>query len=304
MSGSILVPFAWGAVAFFLIGIACRTVALARLPAHLRWELAPIPHEKRRAGYGGSYLEEYEWWKRARKKSTAGPLLRMAAEIFLLRGVWRHNRSLWPFSFAMHLGIYLSLGALLFHAVLVLRSHGSAAAEPAVLLKAASATALAGYLLGAAGTAGLLLKRLWEPELRWSSSTGAFVNLLFLATVFTSGAYAWFRSPNAASEVGVLISGVFGPRDDFTVAFPLALHGTLVLLLAVYLPFTGMIHFIAKYFTYHRVLWNDEPMNGRLERRFRDLLTQTMDWEAEHAGKGKSWAELAKAETGGETKDS
>ena len=56
MSGLILVV-SYALVAVFLLGFVVRTVRLARMPVHLRWELAPIPHEKGRGQYGGSYLE-------------------------------------------------------------------------------------------------------------------------------------------------------------------------------------------------------------------------------------------------------
>lgn len=304
MSGSFLVPFAWGALAFFLIGIAYRAFAIARLPAHLRWELAPIPHEAQKAGYGGSYLEEFEWWDKARKKSVTGPLLRMAEEIFFLRGVWKHNRSLWPSSMAMHAGIYLSLGALVFHAAMMVGTRLMEAPVPPTLIGALSITVLCAYLLGAGGTIGLLLKRLVDPNLRWSNSTGALVNLLFLFTVFGSGIHAWFRSPNAIREVGALLTGVLSLHDSFQITFPLALHATLILLLAVYLPFTGMVHFVAKYFTYHRVLWNDDPMDERLERQFAAQLSRTMGWQAKHAGTHRTWADLAKAADGDEKTNS
>ena len=101
-------------VAVFLLVLAYRTINIIRMPVHLRWELAPIPHEKGRGHYGGSYLEEYEWWRQPRRKSRLAPLKYIAVEILLLRAVWKNNRSLWPLTFAFHGGIYLiALTALL-----------------------------------------------------------------------------------------------------------------------------------------------------------------------------------------------
>jgi len=57
MSGIVWHIFAFGAIRIFLIVITYRTLAIIRLPVHLRWELAPIPHEKGKSRYGGSYLE-------------------------------------------------------------------------------------------------------------------------------------------------------------------------------------------------------------------------------------------------------
>ena len=39
---------------------------------HVRWELYPVPHEAQKAHYGGSYLEESEWWKKPREVSLLG----------------------------------------------------------------------------------------------------------------------------------------------------------------------------------------------------------------------------------------
>jgi nitrate reductase gamma subunit len=96
MSGTAWHIFAFGAIGVSSLMIAYRTWAIVKLPLHLRWELAPIPHEKGKARYGGSYLEEYEWWTKPRHRSHVSPMMYMAREILLLRGVWQHNRGLWP----------------------------------------------------------------------------------------------------------------------------------------------------------------------------------------------------------------
>ena len=34
-------------------------------PTHVRWEIYPVQHETTaRAAYGGSYLEELNWWEK------------------------------------------------------------------------------------------------------------------------------------------------------------------------------------------------------------------------------------------------
>ena len=42
-------------------------------PLHVRWELYPVPHEGERAKHGGSYLEEFEWWKNLDGSSKDSP---------------------------------------------------------------------------------------------------------------------------------------------------------------------------------------------------------------------------------------
>ncbi len=72
MPDSILLVLPYLSVAVFVIAVAVRALKLARLPLHLRWELYPVAHEKGRASYGCSYLEEPDWWTKPRQSSLFG----------------------------------------------------------------------------------------------------------------------------------------------------------------------------------------------------------------------------------------
>ena len=181
MSGIFWHISVFGVLAVFLIVTIYRAIALARLPVHLRWELAPIPHEKGKGKYGGSYLEEYEWWKKRQQKSRLAPLIYMVVEIFLLRGIWRHNRKLWPLTFAFHGGIYLVFAMLLLsilNAIFIIT--GVSASVLDVFLTISSIVALAGYLLGGLGAISLILKRALDANLRSFNSVSKYFNLVFL----------------------------------------------------------------------------------------------------------------------------
>jgi nitrate reductase gamma subunit len=290
----------FGALAVFLIFTIYRAIALARLPVHLRWELAPIPHEKGKTKYGGSYLEEYEWWKKRRQTSWLAPLRYMAIEILLLRAIWRHNRKLWPLTFAFHTGIYLVFAMLLLsilNAILIIT--GVTASVLDVFLAITSVVALAGYLLGGLGAISLIIKRLLDANLRSFNSTSKYFNLAFLAIVFASGAYSWFATPDFSLTMSQFIRDLVTLDTGVTVAFPLSLHVILASLFFLYLPFTDMIHFVAKYFTYHDIKWNDSPKDAKMEKELESLLAQPVSWSAEHveADGKKSWAELTKKKT-------
>ena len=130
MPGFLLLLIAYGLLAVFLAGFVVRSVRLARLPVHLRWELAPIPHEKGKGQYGGSYLEELDWWTKPREKSLVSEATYMLLEIVFLKAVWEHNRRLWWFSFPFHFGLYLLIaaaGVLLLLAVSALAGVGGPA---------------------------------------------------------------------------------------------------------------------------------------------------------------------------------
>lgn len=287
----------FGVLAVFLIVTIYRAIAIARLPVHLRWELAPIPHEKGKGKYGGSYFEDYEWWKKRRQRSRLAPLRYMVVEILSLRGVWRHNRALWPLTLAFHTGIYLVFAMLLLsilNAILIITGVPTSVLD--VFLTITSIVALAGYLLGGLGAVSLILKRVLDANLRAFSSTSNYFNLAFLAMVFISGAYSWFATPDFALTLSQFIKGLVTLDTSVSLTFPLSLHVILASLFFLYLPFTDMIHFVAKYFTYHEIKWNDAPKDAKMERELEGLLAQPVSWSAEHikADGKKSWAELTK----------
>jgi len=55
---SFLYFFCYLCVSIFVLVVVARILKLARLPVHVRWELYPVAHEKGKAHYGGSILEE------------------------------------------------------------------------------------------------------------------------------------------------------------------------------------------------------------------------------------------------------
>jgi hypothetical protein len=56
-----------------------------------------------------------------------------------------------------------------------------------------------------------------------------------------------------------------------------------------------MMHFFAKYFTYHEVRWEDNPnfKGGKLENKIKEALNFGVDWDAPHTRTGKTWGEIA-----------
>jgi nitrate reductase gamma subunit len=301
MNGQWLLPMAYAAAAVFALVTALRTLRIARMPVHLRWELAPVPREKGKSAYGGSYYEEFEWWTKKRETSRAGELIYMLKEVLILKGVWERNRGLWPFSFALHAGIYL-----IFFAVLILCADLALVPRHALdgaLRSAAFALAVAGYAAGLFGSAGLFVKRLVDPALRPFTTPAARFNLLFLFAMFGSGGAACVAG-DYIDGMQALILGFFAGDGGFVLLPALAAHAAITALFAAYLPFTFMVHFLAKYFTYHEVRWNDEPMNDAMAKKMAAQLGQPLSWSAPHIrGDGnKTWADAAREVTGHEKK--
>ncbi|MDH4044706.1 MAG: respiratory nitrate reductase subunit gamma [Gemmatimonadota bacterium] len=301
MPGVILVVTTYVLLVVFLVGFVARTVRLARLPVHLRWELAPIPHEKGKGHYGGSYLEELDWWTKPREKSLVAELRYMLLEIVFLKAVFEHNRRLWWFSFPFHFGLYVLVAVA---AVVLLAAAGAAvgwgAAAPAVRAGVTGAAGL-GYALGAIGALGLLVKRALEPGLRDFTSPAARFNLVLLLTVFGTGIGAVATADYATSLPGYL-GAVLTANLAVTVPPIVAAHVLVTCVFLAYLPFTTMMHFVAKYFTYHEVRWNDEPMmpGSRMEKEVERLLAQPVTWAGPHlhADGKKNWVDIATEEVG------
>lgn len=286
----------YAVIVVFIIVIAYRTYAINKLPLHLRWELAPIPHEKGKNQYGGSYLEEYEWWRKPRHKSHLAPLLYMAKEIFFLRSVWATNRVLWPFSFSFHTGIYLILGVLVLQSINVLFVLLEIHTEIFdISLGIASVISLIGYLLGSLGTVGLILKRTIDGDLRPFNTVSKYFNLLLLGAVFISGGYARLFATDFTFELVSFIRGLITFTEGMVVTFPMSLHLGISFLFLLYLPLSNMTHFVAKYFTYHQVRWDDLPQDKKMEKELAILLAQPISWSANHvrADGSKSWIEVA-----------
>jgi hypothetical protein len=75
----------------------------------------------------------------------------------------------------------------------------------------------------------------------------------------------------------------------------LSVQMALAALFILYLPFTRMVHFFSKYFTYHQVRWDDRPVEpgSALERKLRRALDFGVDWSAAHVKTGRTWVEVA-----------
>lgn len=302
MPGSAVVVVAWVLLAVFVVAFVLRASWMARLPVHLRWELAPVPHEKGRSRYGGSYLEQFEWWTKPREKDLTSELTYMLLEILFLRGVWEHNRRLWWFSFPFHIGMYLLIaaGALLLLGG-VLAAAGVTGAGVSTLQNACSYLAAAGFGLGGIGALGLLASRIADPRLRAYTNPASLFNLLLLVAVFATGGYGIAASQDFTGQVWGFASAVATANLSIELPGILAAHLLFALVFLAYLPFSQMMHFVAKYFTYHQIRWDDEPLarGGRLERSAEKLMNQPVTWGGPHvkADGSKNWVDIATEET-------
>lgn len=303
MSASILILLSYALLTIFVVAFIRRSVKLARLPVHLRWELAPVPHEKGRAKYGGSYLEVSEWWTKPMEKDHLNEGLYMLQEILFLKALFEHKRSLWYFSFPFHFGLYLLTAG----AGLLLLGGGASAVGIAgpgwgILTRALPVVLGAGYALGLCGAVGLFFTRVFSHELANSTSVSTYFNVTLLGALFGTGLWSVLSLPDFSAGILGFSDALFSA--DFTLTLPgiLKTHLLLAFVFLAYLPFTQMMHFVAKYFTYHEVRWDDRPLvaGGKMEKELKEMLGQSPTWAGPHVGADgkRTWVDIA-TEAGG-----
>ncbi len=286
----------------FLIASVARAVSYARQPIHLRWELYPVPHESpERVKHGGSYFEEMDWWTKTSKFNWVSEMKFMLPEILFLKGLWEFNRPLWWRSFPFHFGLYLLIGSLmlvLLSALLAIFVPGLAeGALGAVLVGLASVSGAVGAGMTVAGAFGLMLRRLRDPKLQNYTAPGDIFNLLFFIVAFglVIAGYA-MRGPGFPGVVA-MAKGLLTFDTSLAVPPLMAAGLALTALLLAYIPLTHMAHFIAKYFTYHSIKWDDMPSSKAVEmqKKLAQYLTYKPHWSAPHikADGTKTWADIA-----------
>jgi nitrate reductase gamma subunit len=302
-----LLPYviAYGALAVFLIACAARMLKWSRMPMHLRWELYPVAHEGGgRAAYGGSYLEETDWWTKPRQVSMLGELKVMVPEILFLVALKEHNKKLWNFSFPFHLGLYLvSVATVLMMIGGVMGLIPALAPVVEIIGLVLPPLGAAGLVLGILGALGLLARRMAAPLRDYTAPMDRW-NLVFFIVAFGLALATFAVADRDFSMVSAFVAGLvtfqLGTVATGTAGLLLTLSVGALAILAAYIPMTHMSHFIGKYFAYHAIRWRDDPnlRGGKEEAEIKELLEQKITWAAPHIkGEGKkSWLDVATEE--------
>lgn len=292
--------FVYLAIAVFLTSVLSRIVSYIRNPIHLRWELYPVAHEGgEKASYGGSYLEDVDWWNKPRHSSKINELKVMIPEILFLMAVFEHKRALWYVTYPFHLGLYL---LSLFIGLLGISSISQITGILAntSIISTINVIALyvgpAGLILTAAGAIGLLFKRITDHDLRNYSSFEHYFNLILFISCAALGFASWHLVDPTFSMTRTFIANLltFNFAEINSALF--ITQVIIVVLTITYIPFTHMSHFFMKYFLYHDIRWGDTPNidSPEIERKIGIVLNYPVTWSAPHiSGTGNSWAEVA-----------
>jgi nitrate reductase gamma subunit len=284
----------------FVVVFAAKIWKYKSMPMHVRWELYPIPHAGK--AWGGSFLEEVDYWKKTRHKNRLAQYKFMIPEILLIRALYEDNRRLWNWSFPFHAGLYLCIGGLVLLVIgAILQVVGLQPAHSALASLVQSLTvifAVIGYILGTVGIVGLIVKRMTDPVLKDFTSGIDHLNLAWLGALFVTGFLVWLTDPQFAVSRGYLVSLIaFRPM-------PTEMNGLHVINLLLFLgfwayfPFTHMTHMVSKYFMWDKVKWDDDPNIGDagMDEKIRTYLAYPVTWSAPHIGAEggkKTWAEVA-----------
>ena len=295
---SALMALSYAAFAIFVIVVASKWIKWSTMPMHLRWELYPVPHEAGRHHYGGSYIEEIDYWKKPRETTLAGELKDMFAEMLFIKRVYQHKRPLWWLTYPFHAGIYLILAwffLLFVHGILSV--YISIPALATIVYYLIQICGTIGIIAATIGCIGLIIRRFSDKDMGKYTVGVEMFNLFFILIVLLTGIATWitydphFQHAMEFMKALVAFNAAYMPKLT-TIA---KVHVVLLCLLWIYIPFTKMSHFVGKYFTFHKVLWEDEPnlKGSEIEAKVRELTKLPMPWSAPHIDTGKSWDENA-----------
>jgi nitrate reductase gamma subunit len=288
-------------VALIIVVFLARLAKYARMPVHLRWELYPLAGEKGRP-LGGSYLEDREWWSSPREEhSFFNEIKFMGEELLYFKEYRRLNPSYWYYVFPFHIGAFTFLvfiAALIVDALTQIGGIQVAAAGNVWGVFLFYATTVVGgiaLVFGTLGGVALMVRRIFNKDLRPYTRRIEYFNLVLVLALFLTGLLSWvlydhFFALDRQYFVSLLtFSGAPG-IGALTVANIL-----LVLVTAAYLPFTNMMHFFAKWFTYHKVRWDDTPnlRGSDLESKLGPLHNLPLSWAASHVQELGRWSDIA-----------
>jgi nitrate reductase gamma subunit len=283
-----------------IIAMAIKALRYITASEHFRWELYPVPHEKGRADYGGSFLEELDWWNKPRHSDMLNEIKEMMKEVFLLKGVYHHNRRVWTFSLPFHFGLYLCIGwlmLLLVGSIIELSGISVSSGSGTVGVIIYYATVVFGYpgfILTGIGALGLLIWRISDKKQRGYNSPADYINLILFDILIAVILTVQLTSDPGFSMLRDYVASLVAFRPASVPDSALAVEIVLISLMIMYIPLTRMSHFVAKYFLYHSVRWNDEPnlRGSDIEKRILHSLDKKVDWSAPHIQTGKTWSDV------------
>lgn len=249
-------------------------------------------------------MEDRDWWSSPREgKSFLKEMKFMGEEVLFFKEYHRLNPSYWYYVFPFHIGVFtfMAFVAILIVGALTLiggiEISGIAPSLSGRLLYYITPV-LGGIALvfGTLSSIALLIRRVFNVDLRPYTRRIEYFNLLLILALFLTGLISWVIYDHAFAVdrqylVSLLtFSGISGISPLKTANI------LLVLITAAYMPFTNMMHFFAKWFTYHKIRWDDAPnlRGSNLESKLDPLHNLPLSWAASHVQELGRWSDIAK----------
>lgn len=283
-------PFIYLAAAVFVCVTVYKIAALLMMPRQFRWDIYPLPHR----GPEGSKYQKLDFGRQQAPYYLLNELWDMGEEIFLIKRLFTNNLRLWLGSYPLHAGLYLGTFWIVLLAAGAIVQISNVEVNLAGIVGLFLLTAVVGaaaMVLGLIGSIYLLFRRYLDPDLRAMSDTVSFVNLYLMIALFGSAMAAWLVADGFFSHLRSQVAGliIFKPvtPDHPLITIELFFFG----LFLMYLPFSRMLHFAAKYFFYHSIMWDDEAMKpgSKLEQERLKELSFHPQWSASHIKANDSW---------------
>ena len=273
---SFIAPVVIIALLAFLVLSAVKFAKYSKWSTHSRFDLYPVPKEKGRGEYGGSFYEEDEWWTKERKVDHAAEMIDVMKEMIFIRKLFISQRNLWIPSFLFHGGIY------------VLMAWSICLFIPAFwplgwVVSIMSFVGSVGFAMATVGAAWLLILRLTREDLRVFTTPQDYFNLVLILVVLGTGIYCWTAGGYNVFEVA---------RQCWTFSLVkttpiLVFHLIALSALMIYIPVSKMGHYAGKFFCFRSVFWDNNPntAGSDTEKKMKaaGATPVTTKWSAPHA---------------------
>jgi nitrate reductase gamma subunit len=289
-----LLPYA--AIAIFVLGFCYRVV---------RWALAPVPF---RIPTTCGQQKSLPWIKPARLDNPStglGAVGRMALEVLLFRSLFRNSQArLYEGRYVFGENKFLWLGALAFHWALlvVLLRHLRLLLEPVPGFVLALERADSFFQIGipqlylsdvvlVCALAYLLGRRLRDPLVRYISLFTDYFALFLLLGIAVSGVLMryWVRADIVSIKRMALGWVTFQPVLPEGVSPFVLVHICLICTLAIYFPFSKLMHMGGVFLSPTRNLANNSRSQRHVNPWNYPVKTHTYaEWEDEFRGKMKA----------------
>jgi len=288
------VPFIYISIVVFLSVTVYKIRSYQEMPRHLRWDLYPIPH----LGAEGSKYQKLDFHNKVPFFSKADEGKYLGLEMVFIKKAFVNNFRLWLGSWPLHMGIYLGafwLVLLMLGAIIEINGiqiNGAATLSLGWAVKWMTIfVGIASFGAGLLGTIILLWLRYTDEELRYMADFVTYINLFLMLLVFGTGFMAWVTVDTTFDMIRLQTKALLTFSGASVSSLPIVFEMMAFGLFLCYLPFSRMMHFAAKYFFYHNIMWDDEAMKpgSKLEQNISSYLQYQLKWEASHISSGGSW---------------